>query len=157
MGASEPEHRITPVSSGRQQRPGVAGPFAAARDTDSNWHDVPDSLLAKAEATGSGDLLWPIAAASEVIRWAEQVGATVHGGEVYLAVGPAKARYLFEWRTSPSPRPNEARAESVRRGARQAAEAIGSAATAAAAHPSHLVFFLEIKRPGVSSSVIPDQ
>jgi hypothetical protein len=83
---------------------------------------LPDELVAEAHFSGSGDPLWPAAAALRILPWAVSADHAVAGGEVYRKLGPMQTSFVDDWETSRTA--GEPWQAYVRRAARRAGEEI---------------------------------
>lgn len=61
--------------------------------------ELPEMLRARADVAGSGELMWPCAAALDAVAIAASAGLVVLGGEVYEPRGEAIGCFRSEWMT----------------------------------------------------------
>lgn len=64
---------------------------------------LPCGLGRQAYTTGGGELLWSADMVPAVVRWAQEAGLAVSGGEVYAPLGPMSTMFVSDWETSPLP------------------------------------------------------
>ncbi len=111
---------------------------------DSRWaYRLPGELRAQGAVTGSGELLWPLAAAGKVVQSLPGLGLGILGGEVYLPFGAAQASFLAGWTTTPAWALGQAWRSFTERASAQAEAVLAASATprpTVAARGSELVF-----------------
>jgi hypothetical protein len=107
-----------------------------------HWEGLAPELRARADVAGSGELLWPLDAARDVIRWLAREGFGILGGEVYAGFGQARGMFRAEWHTSPQWRSDEEWAEFVLRAGDQSARSLERESAAVATESAR--FFLAV-------------